>query len=378
MKTELALFVAKAEHYLGKVFGLSGTAMPGAIARNIDGGFFHKIATRTDVIAVTGTNGKTVTVKMIAEMMEAEGFPCFGNFSGGNVRDGAATAFIMNSDIKGNPQKKNGVIECDELWCGLLFDYMNPSVIVITNIMRDQLDRNKNPEHVKEVLTGFVKKTNSKICLNAEDELLSEMSTELSGREIYLYSEKDGTVTVNGKTFDIKLNVAGDYNRKNAAAAVAVLCAKGIVPEKSLKALESFSLPEGRMEKVKTKKTELLFNLAKNPEGIEQTLNYIRESGIMLKIVFGLNNRLTDGFDKTWIAEPNYEKYREILTDVAFYGDAKEEASRVIGPYSGTSEIIGSRRELLDTIKHSEKPVALILNYTCMQQEREWLLKKLT
>ena len=71
MRMELALFAAKSEHYLGKVFGLPGTAMPGTIARNIDGGFFHKIAARTDVIAVTGTNGKTVTVKMIAEMMEA-------------------------------------------------------------------------------------------------------------------------------------------------------------------------------------------------------------------------------------------------------------------------------------------------------------------
>ncbi len=372
MRKEAAILLAKTEYVIGKIVGKEGSSMPGAIARYVDPGFFRKIAEKVTTYAVTGTNGKTVTTKMIHEMLSAEDIPNITNWSGSNLENGAATPFLLNCDPSGNPRIRTAAIECDELWSRLLFDYMDPAVITVTNLLPDQLDRFESPEKLKEKIVTFLQASHAKICLNAEDPLCLAMAGELTGHEIFLYSEKDGIVMVNGASYPVTLHVPGNYNYKNAAAATAALFAANTLTEKGLKALSDFKLPFGRMETIQVHGRPISFNLAKNPSGVELTLDHIVSSGEKPMIVFGFNNKLLDGYDTTWIRRVPYEKYRNILSDVVCYGSIRKEMKEVISTYAERTEEIADKKELFRLIQTSEKPVFLILNFTCMEEIRGW------
>ncbi|HQY31795.1 MAG TPA: Mur ligase family protein, partial [Thermomicrobiales bacterium] len=64
-----------------------GTAAPGVVADFIDPGVLRKVGQRLarGVIVVAGTNGKTTTSRMIADILEADGARVVHNRSGSNL-----------------------------------------------------------------------------------------------------------------------------------------------------------------------------------------------------------------------------------------------------------------------------------------------------
>src|SRR3954452_24824956 len=64
-----------------------GTAAPGLVADRIDPTLLSKIASRlsSGTIVVAGTNGKTTTSRMIADIFEASGNRVVHNRSGSNL-----------------------------------------------------------------------------------------------------------------------------------------------------------------------------------------------------------------------------------------------------------------------------------------------------
>lgn len=67
------------------------------------------------VIAVTGTNGKTTTARIIETGLKKAGKSCFLNRSGANLITGVTAAFISNCDIHGRCRYEYAVLECDEM-----------------------------------------------------------------------------------------------------------------------------------------------------------------------------------------------------------------------------------------------------------------------
>src|SRR5262249_19148369 len=64
-----------------------GTSAPGAIADRIDPALLTKLAGRLPLgaIVVAGTNGKTTTSRMLADILEADGVRVVHNRSGSNL-----------------------------------------------------------------------------------------------------------------------------------------------------------------------------------------------------------------------------------------------------------------------------------------------------
>ena len=52
-------------------------------------------------ILVVGTNGKTTTAGLIAEMLRREDGPPIANRSGANMRQGIATSLVRAADLRG-------------------------------------------------------------------------------------------------------------------------------------------------------------------------------------------------------------------------------------------------------------------------------------
>ena len=115
--------------------------MPGRFAMKVCPDLLSRLSGGVKTVAVTGTNGKTTCSRMIEEAFSEAGLNYFANRSGANLMSGITTEFVMNCTLFGRMKKEYAVIECDEAAATKVFSQLQPKVIVVTNLFRDQLDR---------------------------------------------------------------------------------------------------------------------------------------------------------------------------------------------------------------------------------------------
>ena len=137
----LSILVCRLLRFFSRLLHRGGTAMPGRIALKIYPDLLAFLAQEVIVIAVTGTNGKTTSSRMIEEAFSEQNLSYFANRSGANLLSGITTEFVMNSSVFGKTNKEYAVIECDEAAAVQVFPQLHPRIIVVTNLFRDQLDR---------------------------------------------------------------------------------------------------------------------------------------------------------------------------------------------------------------------------------------------
>ena len=120
-----------------------GTAAPGLVADRIDPELLRKLAARLDrgAIVVAGTNGKTTTSRMVADILEADGLRVAHNRSGSNLVRGVVSALAERASVGGDPRADAAVIETDEAAFPEIVRLPQPGPILPNNLFRDQLDR---------------------------------------------------------------------------------------------------------------------------------------------------------------------------------------------------------------------------------------------
>jgi UDP-N-acetylmuramyl tripeptide synthase len=120
-----------------------GTAAPGLVALHIDPEVVARLAGRlTDgTVVVAGTNGKTTTSRMIADIVEASGRTVIHNRSGSNLARGVAATFVEHASLSGELDGQMAVIEADEAALPEILRLVKPRLVVLNNLFRDQLDR---------------------------------------------------------------------------------------------------------------------------------------------------------------------------------------------------------------------------------------------
>lgn len=145
-KARLALAISA-----GKLAGASGrflhigggTSLPGMIARRIDPNVLKSVvgASKAKKIVITGSNGKTTTARMTAAIANATGRRVSQNRTGSNLLQGVTSVAVNFADIFGRLESDVLLFEIDEATIPLAVPEIQPDVVVITNIFRDQLDR---------------------------------------------------------------------------------------------------------------------------------------------------------------------------------------------------------------------------------------------
>lgn len=177
MRFIIALWLAKAVQLLLKILGKKATYFAGKVAVTICPDFLGRIGKPARIIGVTGTNGKTTVNNLLTDALEHLGVPVISNRYGSNINAGIATALISGSTLTGKPKKETAVLELDERSARLIYPYIKPDFLVITNLFRDSMRRNAHPEYISDLLTKHIPK-NTKLILNADDLLSSRTAPE--------------------------------------------------------------------------------------------------------------------------------------------------------------------------------------------------------
>ena len=173
----LAILLCKLLRAFSRLVHRGGTAMPGRFAVKVCPDLLKRLARDVTVIAVTGTNGKTTCSRMIEEAVSRSGIDYFANRSGANLMSGITTEFVMNCTLSGRMKKHFAVIECDEAAARSCFGPLQPQVIVVTNLFRDQLDRYGEITHtLTNIREGIKAAPDAKLCLNADCSLTASLA----------------------------------------------------------------------------------------------------------------------------------------------------------------------------------------------------------
>jgi UDP-N-acetylmuramyl tripeptide synthase len=165
-----------------------GTSAPGLVAERIDPAMLTKLTARLPkgAIVVAGTNGKTTTSRMIADVLGANGDRVVHNRSGSNLVRGVASAFAAQATLTGDPGGDIGVIETDEAAFPEVVRLVRPRLILLNNLFRDQLDRYGELDTIARKWSATLKTLGPEttVVYNADDPGLTEVTRNLAATTI--------------------------------------------------------------------------------------------------------------------------------------------------------------------------------------------------
>jgi lipid II isoglutaminyl synthase (glutamine-hydrolysing) len=112
-----------------------GTTLPGRVLLRLDPEAIARLGAGLDrgTTIISATNGKTTTAAMIATVLRDDRRQLIHNRAGSNMAWGVATALLEQDGHE-------GLFEVDEAWLPRVVAQLRPTLIVLGNLFRDQLD----------------------------------------------------------------------------------------------------------------------------------------------------------------------------------------------------------------------------------------------
>lgn len=227
-----------------------------------------------DVLAITGTNGKTTTTALLGEIMKnyKESVFVVGNI--GNPY--TAAALEMREDTV-------AVAEMSSFQLETIHEF-RPKVSAILNITPDHLNRHHTMEAYIKAKEDIAKnQTKEDTCvLNYEDEVTRKIGENVKANVLYFSSQRkldrgiyldDGNIILRQDEEILVCNVnelklLGTHNYENVMAAVAMAAAYGTPMEVIRRTIKEFAGVEHRIEFVREKDGVAYYNDSKgtNPD----------------------------------------------------------------------------------------------------------------
>lgn len=213
----------------------------------------------TPIVAVSGTNGKTTTCELLAQMLARSGRRVF---LGGNI----GNPLISYPDAAEDAEVL--VVEISSFQLDTI-ETFHPRVAVLLNITPDHLDRYADfGAYAASKMRLFTNQRREDVAvLNAADDVIAGLSGRLAARRLYFpaLSGNRAGARLEGPTMHLhglpaapavielsRLKLPGAHNRENAcAAALAALAAGGSLAGVQA-AVDSFSASPHRLEPVAT------------------------------------------------------------------------------------------------------------------------------
>ncbi len=152
-----------------------GTTLPGRLLLRIAPDSIGRLGGRLErgSTIVSATNGKTTTAGMLAAAMRATGRVPVHNRAGSNMSWGVATALLEQ-------RGEEGLFEVDEAWLPRIAAELDPGLIVLGNLFRDQLDRYGELERLADDWAEMVAERSGHcgFVLNADDPLVADLGRD--------------------------------------------------------------------------------------------------------------------------------------------------------------------------------------------------------
>ena len=238
-------------------------------------------------IAVAGTHGKTTTTSMIAAILDCAGMdPTF--VIGGKVNAVGRNARLGKGEFI--------VLEADESDGSFLM--LSPTIAVITNIEADHLDHYANLNEIQDSFVSFANKVPFYGTVVAPSDAVSvrEIQGRIKRPVVTFGTGDDAAIRVSDCVFEnlgsrfrlnyngqgrieCALQVPGEHNVLNAAAAFAATCEMGVEPEIIARGLGEFRGVERRFQVKADEPYTVVDDYAHHPTEVRATLAAARNAG---------------------------------------------------------------------------------------------------
>ena len=419
-----------------RLFNFGATSLPGALALKICPDILGYAAKNVDIIAVTGTNGKTTSARIIERALQNSGRSVCANRSGANLMPGITAELIMNKRLSGSVKCESAVIECDEAACRLVLGKLRPHVLLVTNLFRDQLDRYGTVTYPRDCIAAGLRDTPETIAvINADCPMAASVSRLCQNKTVYyglgehkktcVGSGEDDTCPVCGKRLCYKglsyanlgvfscscgfarskpdvsaesvfpdgsfiLRADGDktvcapalpglYNVYNSVGAVAAAVACGVPLKQAADAAQDFDCGFGRMESFPLGKRGARMILIKNAAAADQTLNEVCRAPGEKTLVLAVNDRTADGTDISWLDEADFGMLarRGKIMRVYVCGDRAEAAEKRLKRENIPCQSCGNYDKLIESLRDEDNFIFILPTYTAMLELRAKLVRRL-
>lgn len=379
----------------------------GLIAMTLDRSVLRQLAAGRRTVIVTGTNGKSTTTRMTSAALETLG-PVATNAEGANMDAGLVAALAANRDAA------LAALEVDEMHVPHVSDAVEPGVVVLLNLSRDQLDRVGEINVIERTLrAGLARHPNAVVVANCDDVLMTSaaydrphvvwvaaggawsndsVSCPRSGEVIvrehdHWYSTgadfkrpspqwwvDDNTLYgPDGLSVPMRLALPGAVNRGNAAQAVAAAVALGADPASAVAAVSAVDEVAGRYRTVRVGEHEVRMLLAKNPAGWQEALSMVDKHAA--GVVISVNGQVPDGEDLSWLWDVRFEHVEEASTGIVVAAGERGTDLAVRLGYAGVEHTL-----VHDTVAAiaSCPPgrVEVVANYTAFLQLQRTLARR--
>jgi UDP-N-acetylmuramyl tripeptide synthase len=374
----------------------------------VDPQLLARLAAGMEVTAVSATNGKSTTTRMIAEALATRA-PVAHNRTGANMAPGVATAL---AESRAAPF---AAIEVDEAHLPAVAAATHASQLVLMNLTRDQLDRGSEVKmladrwrRMAETLTPA-----TEVVANADDPMVvwaaaaaprvtwvgcgqwwtldsalcprcgAPLARPASGWACpacgfarpetlwFISHDADRIVTPAGPVTP-RLVLPGRFNVGNAAIALAAVNARGISLDAALEAFSQVSDVDGRYVRASAHGREARLLLGKNPASWTEMMGVVSDSAALLVTV--LNARGADGRDPSWIWDVGFEEWAGRPVWVA--GERRFDLAVRLD--TAGLDVVGVSADPLAALELAAPDQALdvVANYTAFQELRARLVSK--
>ncbi len=412
----LVSLIGKCLVFLSRRLGSGhGSALPGLVVEKLSPHFLGRLLAELPegVVLVSGTNGKTTTTKIVADLLRADGYRVFTNPSGSNFARGVISAALpvmrrgrLGADI--------AVLELDEAHATHFVAQVKPRYSLLLNVLRDQLDRFGEIDQTARLLSYVAEQTTDVVVLNADDPRLSQLgqSDQLTARlawfgasgeasQLYRTDEElhtsqrakrskgasENVLTldrltgrraqylIDGKRYTTELRLFGIYNALNCGAALSLVRAveQGrFDPQRAVETLAKIKPAFGRGEELSLAKGTVRLILVKNPSGFQLSLDSAEAQPTLIAI----NDRYADGRDVSWLWDVKIDSLRQdevSVTGIRAYDMALRLEYDQVAPRSVEPDIVVATRSFLDQLEGDGQ---IFATYTAMLKIRQLLLAR--
>lgn len=248
------------------------------------------ICGKGEVLAITGTNGKTTTTALLGEIMKAA----------------ADSAFVVGNI--GNPYttvvdetREDSVLVAEMSSFQLeTIETFRPRVSAILNLTPDHLDRHHTMEAYVQAKMNIAKnQTEEDFCiLNYEDDTLREFGKNIKAKVLYFSSRhklergiylEDGNMIYKNPKEEVlchveELKLLGTHNYENVMAASAMAAVYGVPLEVIRKTIKEFAGVAHRIEFVAEKGGVAYYNDSKgtNPDAAIKGIRAMRRPTVLI------------------------------------------------------------------------------------------------
>ncbi|MER0123930.1 lipid II isoglutaminyl synthase subunit MurT [Streptococcus sp. ZJ93] len=437
LNTALGLLAGKTSQAILSQLG-RGTTLPGKIALQFDKHILDSLAKDYEIVVITGTNGKTLTTALTVGILEEAFGAVTTNTSGANMLTGITATFL--SAKKNKNGKKIAVLEIDEASLAKVTEFIKPTLIVFTNIFRDQMDRyGEIYTTYQMIVDGAAKAPKATILANGDSPLfhstklvnpvkyygfatdehapqLAHYNTEgilcphchhilqykmntyanlgsyiclscgfarpkldYALSELKEINHVSSTFVIDGQEY--KINIGGLYNIYNALAAVSVAEFLGVTPDIIKAGFDKSKAVFGRQETFRLGDKECTLVLIKNPVGATQALEMIRLAPYEFNLAVLLNANYADGIDTSWIWDANFEQIMDMSIPHIITGGARaSEIARRLRVTGYPAEAIDQHEAMTDVLSAIESSPTqhtyILATYTAMLELRDILAQR--